>query len=242
MISVFVKEFRSFLNSLIAYLVMVVFITAMGLLVWVFPDTSVLDYGFADMLTLFSLAPYVFIFLIPAITMRSFAEERRNGTLDLLFTKPLGEWEIIVGKFLASLTLVFITLMPTLIYYFSISALGNPAGNIDTSAVTGSYIGLLLLSSVFCAIGLLASSITTNQIVAFIVAAFLCFIFFSGFHSAASLASSANISLLIKQVGILYHYETLSRGLIDSRDVLYFISVSFFMLLITKTILSSRSW
>lgn len=240
--SVFVKEFRSFLNSLIAYLVMVVFLTAMGLLVWVFPDTSVLDYGFADMLTLFSLAPYVFIFLIPAITMRSFAEERRNGTLDLLFTKPLGEWEIIFGKFLASLTLVFITLMPTVIYYFSISALGNPPGNIDTSAVTGSYTGLLLLSSVFCAIGLLASSITTNQIVAFIVAAFLCFIFFSGFHSVASLASSANISLLIKQTGILYHYETLSRGLIDSRDVLYFISLSFFMLLITKTILSSRSW
>lgn len=240
--SVFVKEFRSFLNSLIAYLVMVVFLTAMGLLVWVFPDTSVLDYGFADMLTLFSLAPYVFIFLIPAITMRSFAEERRNGTLDLLFTKPLGEWEIIFGKFLASLTLVFITLMPTVIYYFSISALGNPPGNIDASAVTGSYIGLLLLSSVFCAIGLLASSITTNQIVAFIVAAFLCFIFFSGFHSVASLASSANISLLIKQTGILYHYETLSRGLIDSRDVLYFISLSFFMLLITKTILSSRSW
>lgn len=240
--SVFVKEFRSFLNSLIAYLVMVVFLTAMGLLVWVFPDTSVLDYGFADMLTLFSLAPYVFIFLIPAITMRSFAEERRNGTLDLLFTKPLGEWEIIFGKFLASLTLVFITLMPTVIYYFSISALGNPPGNIDTSAVTGSYIGLLLLSSVFCAIGLLASSITTNQIVAFIVAAFLCFIFFSGLHSVSSLASSANISLLIKQTGILYHYETLSRGLIDSRDVLYFISLSFFMLLITKTILSSRSW
>lgn len=240
--AVFVKEFRSFLNSLIAYLVMVVFLTAMALLVWVFPDTSVLDYGFADMLTLFSLAPYVFIFLIPAITMRSFAEERRNGTLDLLFTKPLSEWEIILGKYLASLVLVFITLLPTLIYYFSISALGNPAGNIDTSAVTGSYIGLLLLSSVFCAIGLLASSITTNQIVAFIVAAFFCFIFFSGLHSASSLASSTNISLLIKQAGILHHYETLSRGLIDSRDVLYFISLSFFMLLITKTILSSRSW
>lgn len=240
--AVFVKEFRSFLNSLIAYLVMVVFLTAMGLLVWVFPDTSVLDYGFADMLTLFSLAPYVFIFLIPAITMRSFAEERRNGTLDLLFTKPLSEWEIILGKYLASLALVFITLLPTLIYYFSIRALGNPTGNIDTSAVTGSYLGLLLLSSVFCAIGLLASSTTTNQIVAFIVAAFFCFIFFSGLHSASSLASSASVSLLIKQAGILSHYETLSRGLIDSRDVLYFISLSFFMLLITKTILSSRSW
>lgn len=242
MIAVFVKEFRSFLNSLIAYLVMIVFLTAMGLLVWVFPDTSVLDYGFADLLTLFSLAPYVFIFLIPAITMRSFAEERRNGTLDLLFTKPVSEWQIIFGKYLASLTLVFITLVPTVIYYFSISALGNPTNNIDTSAVIGSYVGLFLLSSVFCAIGILASSITTNQIVAFIIAAFFSYIFFSGFHAAAALASSASISLLIKQTGILYHYETLSRGLIDSRDVLYLVSLSFFMLLITKTILSSRSW
>ncbi len=242
MISVFNKEFSAYLNSLIAYLVMVVFLTAMGLLVWVFPDTSVLEYGFADMGTLFSLAPYIFIFLIPAVTMRSFAEERKAGTLDLLFTKPLTDWDIIMGKFFASLFLVLITLLPTILYFYSISALGNPAGNIDTSAVIGSYIGIVLLSSIFCAIGLLASAMTNNQIVSFVLAAFLCFIFFTGFHSAASLTSIASLSLLIKQLGILYHYETLSRGLIDSRDVIYFISLSGLMLLFTKTILSARSW
>lgn len=239
---ILVKEFRSFLNSLIAYMVMAVFLTAMGLLTWVFPDTSVLDYGFADMGTLFSLAPYVFIFLIPAITMRSFAEERKTGTLELLLTKPLSDWDIVIGKFLACFLLVVVAILPTLIYYFSIRQLGNPVGNIDTSGVMGSYIGLMLLSAIFCSIGLLASSITPNQIVAFILAAFLCFIFFSGFHSVSSLPALASIAVGVKQLGILFHYETLSKGLIDSRDVVYFVSVTTLMLLFTKTILSARTW
>lgn len=239
---ILVKEFRSFLNSLIAYMVMAVFLTAMGLLTWVFPDTSVLDYGFADMGTLFSLAPYVFIFLIPAITMRSFAEERKSGTLELLLTKPLSDWDIVLGKFLACFFLVIVAILPTLIYYFSIRQLGNPVGNIDTSGVMGSYIGLLLLSAIFCSIGLLASSITPNQIVAFILAAFLCFIIFSGFHSISSLPVLSSIAVGVKRLGILFHYETLSKGLIDSRDVIYFISVTALMLLFTKTILSARTW
>lgn len=239
---ILVKEFRSFLNSLIAYLVIGVFLTAMGLLMWVFPDTAVLDYGFADMGTLFTLAPYVFIFLIPAITMRSFAEEKKSGTLELLLTKPLTDWDIILGKFFACFLLVLIAILPTLVYYLSISQLGNPVGNIDTSGVAGSYIGLALLSAVFCSIGLLASSITPNQIVAFIVAAFLCFIIFSGFHSLSSLPALSNVALFTKQLGILYHYETLSKGLVDSRDVVYFFSVTTLMLLVTKTILSARTW
>lgn len=239
---ILVKEFRSFLNSLIAYMVMAVFLTAVGLLTWVFPDTSVLDYGFADMGTLFSLAPYVFIFLIPAITMRSFAEEKKSGTLELLLTKPLSDWDIVFGKFLACFFLVIVAILPTLIYYFSIRQLGNPVGNIDTSGVMGSYIGLLLLSAVFCSIGLLASSITPNQIVAFILAAFLCFIIFSGFHSVSSLPALSSIALGVKQLGVLYHYETLSKGLIDSRDLIYFISTTALMLLFTKTILSARTW
>src|SRR5687768_12476377 len=139
MIQILAKEFSSFLNSLIAYIVMGVFLTAIGLLMFVFPETSVLDYGYADMFTLFSLGPYVFIFLIPAITMRSFAEEKKGGTLEILFTKPVSDWEIILGKYFACLLLVVLTLVPTLIYYFSISALGNPAGNIDTPGVIGSY-------------------------------------------------------------------------------------------------------
>ncbi len=233
MIRVFTKEFNSFLNSLIAYLVIGVFLTGIGLLLWVFPETSVLEYGFADLDTLFSMAPYVFIFLIPAITMKSFAEEKKMGTMELLLTKPLSDWDIVAGKFLASLALTLVALLPSLIYYFSIYRLGNPAGNIDTAGVIGSYVGLSLLAFVFCAIGILASSLTLNQIVSFILAAFLCFIFYSGFDSLASLVG--NFALTIKQFGILYHYEALSKGLIDSRDVIYFLSVAGLMLLGAKT-------
>lgn len=239
MIQVFAKEFNSFLNSLIAYMVIGVFLTGIGLLMWVFPDTSVLEYGFADMDTLFSMGPYVFIFLVPAITMKSFAEEKKLGTLELLLTKPLSDWDVVLGKFLAAFALVLLALAPTVIYYISIYKLGNPVGNIDSAGVWGSYIGLALLAMIFCAIGLLASSLTTNQIVSFILAAFLCFLIYTGFDS---LATFGNNALLIKQLGILYHYDSLSKGLIDSRDVIYFISVTAFMLVITKTIIGSRQW
>ncbi len=242
MIQIVAKEFNSFLNSLIAYVVIGVFLTGMGLLMWVFPETSVLEYGYADMDTLFSLGPYVFIFLIPAITMRSFAEEKKSGTMELLLTKPLTDWDIILGKFLASFLLVLVALLPTLIYYFSIRSLGNPEGNIDTSGVIGSYIGLVLLGGVFCSVGIVASSITSNQIIAFILAAFLCFIIFTGFESVAALNVWSAQTLLIKQVGILYHYDALSKGLIDSRNIIYFVSVGALMFLITKIILSARSW
>lgn len=240
MIRVFAKEFNSYLNSLIAYLVISVFLTGIGLLLWVFPDTSVLDYGFADMDTLFSMGPYVFIFLIPAITMKSFAEEKKLGTMELLLTKPLSDWGIVFGKFLAAFVLTLVALLPTLIYYFSIYRLGNPIGNIDTAGVIGSYIGLALLASVFSAIGVCASSLTNNQIVSFILAAFLCFIFYTGFDSLSAITTES--VLLVKQLGILYHYEALSKGLIDSRDVIYFISVTGLMLLCAKTVIGSRQW
>ena len=242
MIRVIAKEFNSFLNSLIAYVVIGVFLTGMGLLIWVFPETSVLEYGYADMDTLFSLGPYVFIFLIPAITMRSFAEEKKSGTMELLLTKPLTDWDIILGKFFACFLLVLFALLPTLIYYYSVWALGNPAGNIDTPGVIGSYVGLALLGGVFCAVGMVASSITSNQIVAFILAAFLCFIVFTGFESISTLNVWSANALVIKQLGILYHYDALSKGLIDSRDVIYFFSVGALLLLVSKTILSARSW
>jgi ABC-2 type transport system permease protein len=239
MLQVFSKEFNSFLNSLIAYIVIGVFLTAVGLLMWVFPDTSVLDYGYADMDTLFLLAPYVFIFLVPAITMRSFSEEKKSGTIELLVTKPLSDWDIITGKFLANFFLVLFALVPTILYYYSIYKLGNPVGNIDTSGVIGSYIGLAFLAGVFCSIGLLASSLTRNQIVAFILAAFFSFIVFLGFDSISSFAGDA---LLIKQLGILYHYDSMRKGVLDSRDVIYFLSVIFLMLSTTKLTLSSRQW
>ena len=242
MLQILSKEFSSFLNSLIAYIVMGVFLTAIGLLMFVFPETSVLDYGYADMFTLFSLGPYVFIFLIPAITMRSFAEEKKGGTLEILFTKPVSDWEIILGKFFACLLLVILTLIPTLIYYFTISALGNPVGNIDTPGVIGSYIGLIFLAGAFCAIGVFASSITPNQIVSFILAAFLCYLLFAGFDSLAMLDVWSANSLLIKQIGLLYHYDSLGKGLIDSRDLIYFISVVAIVLLATRVNLGTRTW
>lgn len=242
MLQVFSKEFNGFLNSLIAYIVIGVFLTAMGLLMWVFPDTAILDYGYADMDTLFLLGPYVFIFLVPAVTMRSFAEERKAGTIELLLTKPVSDWDIILGKFLANFFLVLFALAPTILYYYSIYSLGNPTGNIDTPGVIGSYIGISFLAAVFCAIGLLASSITPNQIVAFILAAFFCFLTFLGFDSMSSLNLWASNALAIKQLGVLYHYDSMRKGLLDTRDIVYFLSVIFLMLSLTKLILGSRQW
>ncbi|MCX8489668.1 MAG: gliding motility-associated ABC transporter permease subunit GldF [Cyclobacteriaceae bacterium] len=240
MIHVFKKEFNGFLHSLIAYLVIGVFLTAMGLFIWVFTETSILDYGYADLDTLFSMAPYVFIFLIPAITMKSFAEEKKLGTLELLLTKPLTDWDIVLGKFLAAFALVVVALVPTLIYYFSIVKLGNPIGNIDTAAVVGSYIGLLFLAAIFCAIGIFTSTLSNNQIVAFLLAAFFCFLMYTGFDSLSSFAGAQ--ALLVKQFGILYHYESLGKGLIDTRDIIYSLSAVGLLLLFTKVVLGSRLW
>jgi ABC-2 type transport system permease protein len=239
---VFVKELNSFFNSLIAYMVVAAFLTGMGLLMWVFPDTSVLDYGYADMDTLFSLGPYVFMFLIPAITMRTLAEEKKTGTIELLLTRPLTDWQIILGKYFASFVIVLFSLVPTLLYYFTIYRLGNPVGNIDTAGVAGSYIGLALLGGVFASIGIFASSLTQNQIISFILAVFLCFIFFTGFQSLASLPLWGAVATVVEQLGIMYHYQSMSRGLLDSRDLLYFFSVVAFMLLFTRTVLGSRKW
>lgn len=242
MFSILSKEINLFLQSLIGYIVYIVFLSILGLFMWVFPETNVLNYGFSEMETLFFITPWVFLFLIPAITMRMFAEEKRNGTLELLFTRPLTDWDIILGKYFASVVLVFIALIPTLVYYFSIYTLGNPVGNIDSAAVVGSYIGLFLLGVVFCSIGILASSITDNQIVAFILAVFMSFIIHSGFASLASIDVWGDISFLISKLGIAYHYTAISKGLIDSRDVLYFLSVITIMLSASKLVLSSRNW
>ena len=242
MISMFRKEVAGFLNSLIAYIVISVFLTGIGLLMWVFPQTNVLDYGFADMETLFGLAPYVFMFLIPAICMRLFAEEKKAGTMELLFTRPLRDTEVILGKYFAGVFLVLFALLPTLIYYYSVYQLGNPKGNLDTAAIMGSYVGLLLLGSFFTALGVLASSLTENQVVAFILGAFLCFISYDGIDALASMDSLGSLGHSIERLGVVYHYNALSRGLMDSRDVLYFISVTIAALLVTKLIIGSRKW
>jgi ABC-2 type transport system permease protein len=241
MLAILQKEVKTFLNSLIAYVIMIIFLTGIGLFIWVFPDTNVLNYGFADLSTLFNLAPYVYMFLIPAITMRTFAEEKKAGTMELLLTRPLRDWDIILGKYLASFLLVLFTLIPTLVYYFSIYTLGSPAGNIDSAGVFGSYIGLLLLGGVFTSVGIFASSISDNQIIAFIIAAFLCFVLYAGFSFMAALGSGEG-AYLISQLGIDYHYQALSKGLIDSRNVVYFISVIALMLMATRLVIGSRKW
>lgn len=238
MITILRKEINEFLDSLIAYVVIGIFLTGIGLLMWVFPETNVLDYGYASMETLFSLAPYVFMFLIPAITMKSFAEEKRGGTIELLYTLPFTDIEIVLGKFFAGFFLVIFSVLPTLIYYFTLSYLGNPVGNIDSAGIAGSYIGLILLGGIFTSIGILSSALTGNQIVSFILAAFLCFAFYAGFDSIASINIWSETSYIIKQIGILSHYETLSKGLIDLSDVVYFFSMIALFLYLTRIILN----
>lgn len=242
MIQILLKEINLFLNSLIAYVIITVFLTGIGLLMWVFPETSVLDYGFADMSSFFSLCPYIFMFLIPAITMRMFSEEKRAGTIELLLTRPIRDIDIILGKYLAGVFLVAFSILPTLLYYFIISYLGNPVGNIDTAGVTGSYFGLFLLGAVFTSIGIFSSSFTENQVTAFVIAVFLCFFLYFGFNAVSGIGMFRSISDSIDQIGILYHYNSMSKGLIDTRDLIYFLSVISGMLLLTNLILRSRKW
>ena len=242
MIEIIRKEFFSFLHSLIAYVVISVFLTGIGLLMWVFPETSVLEYGYADMEALFSVGPYVLMFLIPAITMKSFSEEYRTGTIELLFTRPLSDSQIIWGKFFASYLLVLLSLVPTGIYFYSVYQLGDPVGNLDIPGTIGSYLGLILLSGVFTSIGIMGSALSRNQIVAFVLSVFLCFILYTGFRSLAGIDVWTSSSLFLDQLGIIQHYETMSKGLLDTRDLVYFISVITIVLITTQLIIGRRRW
>lgn len=221
MYSILKKEIIAYLSSLVAYVTIGVFLLVLGLFLWVFPDSSILDYGYAGLDSLFSTAPYLFMFLIPAITMRSLAEERKEGTFELLLTRPLSHLQIVLGKYFAAVILLLFALLPTLTYYYSVYILGTPQGNIDSGAVRGSYIGLFLLGASFAAIGLFASAITKNQIIAFTVAVFLCFFFYSGFDSLSGLLSLQSSG--IQSLGITEHYQSISRGVLDTRDLAYFI-------------------
>jgi len=241
-ISILFKEIFGFFTSWVAYLIMAAFMLVTGLFLWVFPDSSILDYGYAGLDSFFNIAPYLFIFLVPAITMRAIAEEKKDGTFELLATRPLSDWDILFGKFLACLGIVFLTLLPTLIYYFSIYQLGITRGNIDTGAVIGSYIGLVLLGSAFTSIGLFTSSLSNNQIIAFTVAVFLCFFSFSGFDSISSIISLQGIASFLTELGINEHYQSVSRGVLDTRDLIYFLSFTALFLFLSKTILGARKW
>ncbi|PWJ41109.1 gliding motility-associated ABC transporter permease subunit GldF [Sediminitomix flava] len=242
MIQIFRKELSTYFSSLIAYVVMVVFLVTMGLFCWVFPQTSILGSAYANLDPLFSISPYIFMFLIPAITMRSFAEEKKAGTMELLFTRPLADFHIILGKYWAALILVLFALLPTLIYYYTVYQLGMPQGNLDTAAIIGSYIGLVFLSATFTAIGIFSSAITNNQIIAFLLAVFACFAIYDGISSLASINIWSGYSYTISQWGIDHHYQSVSKGLIDSRNILYFLSVITVMLSLTALTLGSRKW
>ncbi|OIN57654.1 gliding motility-associated ABC transporter permease subunit GldF [Arsenicibacter rosenii] len=239
MFAVFRKEVNQFFSSPIAYIIMAVFLTALGLLLWVFPDTSLPEYGYADMGTFFNLTPYVMLFLVPAITMRSIAEEVRAGTLEWLLTKPVSRWGVVGGKFLASWLLVAVILLPTLLYYYSLYQLGNPAGNIDSAAVSGSYIGLLLLSGVFVSIGLWASSLNDNQVVAFVLGVFVCFLLYIGLSAVAGLDILGSLAYYLAYFALDEQYRALGRGLIDSRNVVYLLSLTAFFLWLTVRRLSA---
>ncbi len=243
MIALLNKEIRTFLSSLIGYVVIAVFLLITGLFMWIFDgDTNILAAGYADIETLFYISPWVFMFLIPAITMRSFAEEKRSGTIELLLTKPLSDLQIILAKYFAGLLLVIIALIPTLIFYLTVYLLGSPVGNIDSGGTWGSYIGLLLLASGYLSIGIFASSITNNQIVSFLVSAMLCFFMYTGFQSLASFELLGSMDNFVMKLGMQDHYSSLSLGLIDSRDVIYFIALIIIFILFTKTVLNSRRW
>jgi ABC-2 type transport system permease protein len=242
MYSIFLKEVRSFLSSLIAIIVIVVFLIANGLFLWVFKETNILDNGYANIDPLFELAPIIFIFLISAITMRSFSEEKKTGTFETLTTKPISDMGIIMGKFLAALTIVVLAILPTLLYYYTVHKLSVPVGNVDTGALMGSYIGLLLLSAGYISIGLFSSIITDNQIVSFILSMFLCFFIFTVFDFLGSFEWLKNNNFFVEWLGINYHYKNISRGVVDTRDIIYFISLIILFVWLTKIKLNSRKW
>lgn len=232
-VTLFRKELAAFFNSLIAYIVIIVFLTGVGLFFWVFGD-SVLVTGMASMDNLFAFAPWFFLFLVPAITMRSFAEEIRSGTIEMLATKPVTDWEIILGKYFAACFLIVFSLVPTFVYYLTLADLGTTSWNLDNGPIIGAYLGLIALGCVFSSVGILASALTENQIVSFIVALFLSFFFYSGFDFLAELDSLAGVNTLLLRLGMNEHYRSISKGVVDTRDVIYFVSFILICLFLTR--------
>lgn len=242
MYAVFRKEINNFFSSILGYLVIAVFLLVNGLFLWVFQGNfNVFDFGFANLSPFFMLAPWVFLFLIPGICMRSFSEEKRQGTLELLFTKPITKWQLLLGKYFGNLVLVILALIPTLLYVLTINELGNPVGNFDFGAVMGSYFGLLFLGGCYTAIGIFSSSLSQNQLVAFILAVFLCFLTYFGLEGISNIGIFGSEIYGLEYLGISFHYESISRGVVDTRDLIYFLSLIFFFLFCTKFKLEKTS-
>ena len=232
---ILIKELNSFFSSPIAYLVIAIYLVINGLFLWVFEgDFNILHAGFANLNSYFFIAPWIFIFLIPAITMRSFSDEINTGTIEILKTKPITNWQIILAKYIAALILIIAAILPTLIYIYSIYQLGNPIGNIEFGTTFGSFFGLLFLASAYAAIGIFSSTISKNQIVSFIIGVFISFFSYYGFEALASYNIFGNLDYTIQTFGMHTHFESISKGVVDTRDLIYFISITLFFLVLTN--------
>jgi ABC-2 type transport system permease protein len=243
MFALYKKELSVFFSSLTGYIVIIVFLIATGAFMWIIPgQTNVLDAGYSSIETFFVLAPWVFMFLIPAITMRSFADEISSGTIELLLTRPISDIAVVMAKYSTALTISIMSILPTFIYFISVYRLGSPVGNIDIGGTWGSYIGLLLLAIVYTSIGVFSSLLTNNQIVAFILSVVLIFIFFYGIDALGTVFAGTKTEYILQNFSINRHYKSISRGVIDTRDLVYFLSLSVIFILITKFKLQSRKW
>ena len=225
MLSILIREINFFFTSSIGYLIIGIFLVINGLFLWVFNGNfNILDYGFSDLTSFFELAPWIFLFLIPAVTMRAFSDEKKTGTIELLFTKPISIKNIVLGKYLGAVVLIGLALLPTSLYVLTISQLGNPPGNWDFGSTLGSYLGLLFFVLAYTAIGIFSSTLSENQIVAFIIAVFLCFFMYYGFEGIGSLLT--NSDLVLTSLGMKDHFNSMARGVLDTRDIIYFLSIS----------------
>ncbi len=243
MFAIFKKEIKGFFSSLTGYIVIIVFLLVNSLFMWVFPgEWNILDSGYAGLDTLFFLSPWIFLFLVPAVTMKMIAEEKRLGTLELIYSKPVTERGIVYGKYFASVALVLLALIPGVIYYISVYVLGDPSGNLDNGGTIGAFIGLFFLAAVYASVGLFASSLTDNQVIAFIIAVLISFFLFMGFDSIAYLPGLKKIDEFVIRLGINEHYKSISRGVIDFRDIIYFIAVVMIFNEATRFVLLSRKW
>lgn len=243
MFAIFRKEISGFFSSLTGYIVIIIFLVINSLFMWVFPgEWNIFDNGYAGLDTLFYLSPWIFLFLVPAVSMRMIAEEKRSGTIELIYSRPITERSVIYGKFLAAVALVLMALLPGLIYYISVYLLGETPGNLDKGGTWGAFIGLFFLASVYASAGIFASSLTDNQVIAFLIAVLICFFLFMGFDSLAYLPGLKNLDELVISLGINDHYKSMSRGVIDLRDIFYFAGVAGIFNEATRLVLLSRKW
>ena len=234
------KELRQFFSNLTGYIAVILFLLVNGLFLFVLKDSNIFDFGYASLDSFFELAPWVLLFLVPAITMRTLSDEFKAGTFELLKTRPLSPWQIVFGKYLSVLFVLLFVIIPTFLYVITISAL-SARGGIDTGGIMGSYIGLFLLAAVFAAIGLCCSAFTHNAVVAFLISAFACLVLYFGFNAVSKLPFlQGGADYYTEMLGIDFHYRSISRGVLDSRDLVYFASIIFLFLQITAYKLRSK--